>query len=47
MQLKTQRDGNIPLNGHDANLDRQDGLEEVPLHYAVSVGVATEYLEGG
>ena len=46
-QLKTQRDEPLPLNGHDTNLDRQDGLEEAPLHDAVSVGVAIEYLEGG
>ena len=44
-QLKTQADENIPLNGHDANLDRQDGLEEAPLHDAVLVGVAIEHLE--
>ena len=46
-QLKTQRDGIFPLNGHDANLGRQDGLEEAPLHDAVLVGVAIDYLEGG
>ena len=44
-QLKTQRDKSAPLDGHDANLDRQDGLKEAPLHYAVSIGVAIEYLE--
>ena len=45
-QLKTQSDGIIPCNGHDANLDRQDGLEEAPLHDAVLIGVAIEYLYG-
>ena len=45
-QLKTQRDEVIPLNGHDANLDGQDGLEEVPLLDAVVISVAIEYLEG-
>ena len=44
-QLKTQTVEVIPLNGHDANLDRQDGLEEAPLHDAVFIGVAIEYLE--
>ena len=44
-QLKTQADGNVPLNGHDAHLDRQDGLEEAPLHDAVFICVAIEYLE--
>ena len=37
----------VPLNGRDANLDRQDGLEEVPLLDAVFVDIAIEYLEGG
>ena len=46
-QLKTQRDEPHPLNGHDANLDRQDGLEEAPLHDAVYIGVAIEYLKSG
>ena len=44
-QLKTQAVENVPLNGRDANLDRQDGLEEAPLHNAVLIGVAVEYLE--
>ena len=44
-QLKTQRDGIFPLNGHDANLDRKDGLEEAPLNDAVFIGVAFKYLE--
>ena len=42
-QLKTQRDDSIPLNGHDANLDRQDGLDEAPLHDAISVEVTIKY----
>ena len=46
-QFKTKRDDTIPLNGYDANLDRQDGLEEAPLHDAVYIGVAIEYLKSG
>ncbi len=45
-QLKTHSDEPLPLNGYDANLDRQDGLKEVPLHDAVSIDVAIEYLGG-
>ena len=46
-QLKTQTDDCIPLNGHDANLDCQDGLEEAPLYDAISVEVTVEYLKAG